>query len=37
MSANARIWHLVLVLLIFSTPLIIMYAFQILESVARPR
>lgn len=37
MSANARIWHLVLVLLIFSTPLIIMYAFQILESVARPQ
>lgn len=36
MTANARIWHLVLILGIFSTPLMIMYVFQVLESVARP-
>ena len=36
MTANARIWHLVLILSIFSTPLVIMYIFQVIESFARP-
>ncbi len=36
MTANARIWHLVLILAIFSTPLVIMYIFQVVESIARP-
>lgn len=34
MTANARIWHLVLVLAACSTPLMIMYVFQVIESVA---
>lgn len=36
MTGNSRIWHLVLILSIFSTPLIIMYTFQVIESFARP-
>ena len=36
MTANSRIWHLVLILAIFSTPLVIMYFFQVIESIARP-
>lgn len=36
MTANSRIWHLVLILAIFSTPLVIMYIFQVVESIARP-
>ncbi len=36
MTANARIWHLVLILAIFSTPLVIMYVFQVIESIAEP-
>jgi len=32
MTANSRIWHLVLILTIFSTPLLIMYVFQVLDS-----
>jgi inositol-phosphate transport system permease protein len=36
MTANSRIWYLVLILAVFSTPLVIMYAFQVLESIARP-
>jgi len=32
MTANSRIWHLVLILAIFSSPLLIMYLFQILDS-----
>lgn len=36
MTANSRVWYLVLILAVFSTPLVIMYAFQVLESIARP-
>lgn len=36
MTANARIWHLVLILAIFSMPLVIMYVFQVVESIAEP-
>ena len=36
MTANSRIWHLVLILSVFSAPLVIMYVFQVVESVARP-
>lgn len=35
MSANSRIWHLVLILTIFSAPLLIMYVFQIIDSIAQ--
>jgi len=34
MTANSRIWHLVLILTIFSAPLLIMYVFQVLDSFA---
>ncbi|MBO6605138.1 MULTISPECIES: carbohydrate ABC transporter permease [Paracoccaceae] len=36
MTGHARIWHLVAILGIFSLPLIIMYVFQVVESVAAP-
>ena len=34
MTSNSRIWHLVLILAIFSTPLVIMYIFQVVDSFA---
>ena len=34
MTSNSRIWHLVLILVIFSTPLVIMYVFQVVDSFA---
>ena len=37
MNTHGRTWHLVIILLIFSTPLLIMYTFQVLESIARPQ
>jgi inositol-phosphate transport system permease protein len=37
MTGHARIWHLVAVLGIFSLPLLIMYLFQIVDSVTSPR
>ena len=37
MNTHGRSWHLVIILLIFSTPLLIMYTFQVLESIARPQ
>ena len=36
MTAHARIWHLVLVLAAFSTPLVIMYVYQVVDSIASP-
>jgi len=36
MTGNSRIWYLVVILAIFSTPLVIMYTFQVVESIARP-
>lgn len=36
MTGHSRIWHMVLLLSIVSAPLVIMYIFQIVESVARP-
>lgn len=36
MTSHARIWHLILVLSIFSTPLVIMYIYQIIDSIAAP-
>lgn len=36
MTGNSRIWHLVAILAVFSTPLVIMYVFQVIESIARP-
>jgi len=35
MNANSRVWHLVLILTIFSAPLLIMYVFQVIDSVAQ--
>jgi len=35
MNANSRTWHLVLILTIFSAPLLIMYVFQVIDSVAQ--
>lgn len=32
MNANSRIWHLVVILAIFSAPLLIMYVFQVMDS-----
>lgn len=37
MTGHARIWHLVAILGIFSLPLLIMYLFQIVDSVTSPR
>ena len=37
MNTHGRTWHLVIILFIFSTPLLIMYTFQVLESIARPQ
>ncbi len=36
MTGGRRIWHLVLVLTIFSTPLVIMYVYQVVDSMASP-
>jgi len=36
MTSNSRVWHLVLILAIFSTPLVIMYVYQIIDSIAQP-
>ena len=36
MTANARIWPLVLILTIFSAPLVVMYFYQVVDSVAQP-
>ena len=36
MTANARIWPLVLILIIFSFPLVIMYVYQMIDSIAQP-
>ena len=36
MTANSRIWHLVLILAIFSAPLVIMYLYQVIDSIAQP-
>lgn len=36
MTANPRIWHLVLILSLFSMPLAIMYIYQIVDSIASP-
>ncbi|MBM1221444.1 carbohydrate ABC transporter permease [Ponticoccus sp. SC2-23] len=36
MTGTPRIWPLVLILAIFSTPLVIMYLYQIIDSVASP-
>ena len=36
MTANARIWPLVLILIIFSLPLVIMYVYQMIDSIAQP-
>lgn len=37
MTANSRIWHLVMILGIFSLPLVIMYVYQVVESFASTR
>ena len=37
MTANARIWPLVLILMIFSSPLVIMYVYQVIDSIAQPK
>ncbi|WP_424930218.1 carbohydrate ABC transporter permease [Amaricoccus tamworthensis] len=37
MTGNLRIWPIVLLLGILSSPLIIMYVFQVIESVAQPQ
>jgi len=36
MTGTPRIWPLVLILAIFSTPLVIMYLYQVIDSVASP-
>lgn len=36
MTGHSRIWHIVALLAIVSLPLVIMYVFQLVESVARP-
>jgi inositol-phosphate transport system permease protein len=36
MTGTPRIWPLILILSIFSTPLVIMYVYQIIDSVAAP-
>jgi len=36
MTGGRRIWHLVLVLMVFSTPLVIMYVYQVVDSIASP-
>lgn len=36
MTGHARIWHLLMILGIVSLPLVIMYLFQVIESVAAP-
>jgi inositol-phosphate transport system permease protein len=36
MTGHSRIWHLVAILSLFSLPLLIMYIFQVVESVAQP-
>jgi len=35
-TGHARIWHLVAILAVFSTPLVIMYVYQVLDSIAEP-
>jgi len=36
MTANARIWPLIVILVIFSAPLVIMYFYQVIDSIAQP-
>ncbi len=36
MTGHSRIWHLVAILSLVSLPLLIMYVYQVVESVARP-
>jgi len=36
MTGHSRIWHLVAILVFFSLPLVIMYFFQVVESIAAP-
>ena len=36
MTGGARIWHLVAILALMSAPLVVMYAFQVLDSIAAP-
>ena len=37
MTANARTWPLILILVIFSSPLVIMYVYQVIDSIAQPK
>ena len=37
MTANARTWPLILILVIFSSPLVIMYVYQLIDSIAQPK
>ena len=37
MTANARTWPLIFILVIFSSPLVIMYVFQVIDSIAQPK
>ena len=36
MTGTPRIWPIVLILAIFSTPLVIMYLYHVIDSVASP-
>ena len=37
MTTNARTWPLILILIIFSSPLVIMYVYQVIDSIAQPK
>ena len=37
MTANSRTWPLILILVIFSSPLVIMYVYQVIDSIAQPK